>query len=721
MPSDVPSIIGFWKAERLARFHEHIPLGHGLVTPYRASIAVKSKRACEIVRGALEQCDGVEIVEQAPLKAWFDLADSENGVLVLESDYFEPGFDAKDVFDHLEGLQGISKALLLTSPGIETKLFENKFAFVHQWPRDAASIADVVVQLFTYPHLLWTAEDQKFCHRLEKVQTTVGRTTPNEIVVSDPGISSEAHFDVVFKELGQVYVRDKGSLNGTTLLNQKLSRGRFYRLLDHDILSAGDVDFEFRNMPLSEAIENTTYVRNIEADQPEDKTAFFSSSLAPLNKGKHSNEPIDTSQPTNKTVASSSLSPLSTRKPANEATESILRELILDVSARFVPIDPNPYIVGAPLREQQKHMFFGRENEITSIRYAIRKESGGTIFMVHGDRRSGKTSLLHQLAAERNHGDLLYLIVDLHLLARVTKEEEFFDNIWDYVPEHIRQMAGEPDLPEGTNHRIAFLRKLEQLTRLSRKKCVFLFDEAEELDAKMGTGGVGADLVTFLASLMDGEPFVSFIFTSGLTFAREPSAFWRLVQPKWRSMRIGFLEYADARRLIAEPVAGQLAFQAPADNVIARLSGGHPLLTQLLCMNLVQYANHHFKRDITDADVWKVAHAVVRDRPGYLDYVWGQMSDEEKVVCVYIAQCIRNVGQVVPRSEVLSPDLGPDGYAHWPTPTRLDYALNELVDRQILSLAVGADSRYQFKAHLLVPWIARYHPRSDLRKIQTQK
>ena len=51
----------------------------------------------------------------------------------------------------------------------------------------------------------------------------------------------------------------------------------------------------------------------------------------------------------------------------------------------------NPYQVGEPIRNPDS--FFGRKNEIQQILDGIAKNS----FIVHGERRIGKTSLLYQL------------------------------------------------------------------------------------------------------------------------------------------------------------------------------------------------------------------------------------------------------------------------------------------------------------------------------------
>ena len=61
----------------------------------------------------------------------------------------------------------------------------------------------------------------------------------------------------------------------------------------------------------------------------------------------------------------------------------------------FVQLSPNPYIIGKPLREGE--LFFGREDVFQYIRQNLKGEYRDNIIILHGQRRTGKTSILYQL------------------------------------------------------------------------------------------------------------------------------------------------------------------------------------------------------------------------------------------------------------------------------------------------------------------------------------
>jgi hypothetical protein len=65
----------------------------------------------------------------------------------------------------------------------------------------------------------------------------------------------------------------------------------------------------------------------------------------------------------------------------------------------FVPIHPNPYIVGNPVRGRA--MFFGREAEFELVQRRFQNAEHGALLVFCGERRSGKTSILFQILERR--------------------------------------------------------------------------------------------------------------------------------------------------------------------------------------------------------------------------------------------------------------------------------------------------------------------------------
>src|SRR5262249_49890807 len=101
-------------------------------------------------------------------------------------------------------------------------------------------------------------------------------------------------------------------------------------------------------------------------------------------------------------------------------------------------------------------------------------------------------------------------------------------------------------------------RKLLQFLNDSEpdKKPVLVFDELENLEFKFARGAIGADVLLFLAGLLDSNTPVSFVATGSDQLEKLNFPDWHILTPKTIPRRIGLLSPKDAHRLIVEPVRG---------------------------------------------------------------------------------------------------------------------------------------------------------------------
>src|SRR4029079_6781497 len=92
----------------------------------------------------------------------------------------------------------------------------------------------------------------------------------------------------------------------------------------------------------------------------------------------------------------------------------------------YVPIEPNPYIVGNPIRSES--MFFGREDDFRYVRTKLEGVSQGVVIVFCGERRVGKSSILYQLVNGRLGDRVVPVFVDMQEMV-ITSEAEFFSRI----------------------------------------------------------------------------------------------------------------------------------------------------------------------------------------------------------------------------------------------------------------------------------------------------
>src|SRR5262249_37711468 len=100
------------------------------------------------------------------------------------------------------------------------------------------------------------------------------------------------------------------------------------------------------------------------------------------------------------------------------------REYVLPRELRaYVPIEPNPYIVGNPIRTE--NMFYGREDDFRYVRTKLECVSQGVVIVFCGERRVGKSSILYQVLNGRLGERFIPVFVDMQEMV-VASDSEFF-------------------------------------------------------------------------------------------------------------------------------------------------------------------------------------------------------------------------------------------------------------------------------------------------------
>ena len=168
----------------------------------------------------------------------------------------------------------------------------------------------------------------------------------------------------------------------------------------------------------------------------------------------------------------------------------------------FVPISPNPYIVGNPVRDRS--MFFGREAEFELVRNRFQHSERGGLLVFCGERRSGKTSILFQILDRRLGPDFIPALIDMQSMA-IANEMDFLGKIAQEIlaalgPEGKR--IPPPDFTAGSNHAATFQKFVEAVLRACPdRKLILLFDEYELFENKIDAGVLSPDVLYILSGL----------------------------------------------------------------------------------------------------------------------------------------------------------------------------------------------------------------------------
>ena len=279
----------------------------------------------------------------------------------------------------------------------------------------------------------------------------------------------------------------------------------------------------------------------------------------------------------------------------------------------------NPYIAGVPVRE--KDMFFGRDQLIERIEKLVQKNC----LMIFGQRRIGKTSLLHQLhqrLKDSNHPDVVFFPVFIDLQG--VHEEDLFHlimeeilNTYDELETHLDLTFEHESESYSSRQFSKDLKKVIEYLKSQHTKnihIVFLMDEVDAINdfsEKTNQKLRGIFMKTFsdhLSSVMAGIHLKKHWESSG-------SPWYNFFE----EIPMTHLAKEAARDLITDPVKGIFTYENEAIDMILNESGCQPFLIQKICVSLLNQQlemklKNKVKFRIQKADVENVLAAMRSER-----------------------------------------------------------------------------------------------------------
>jgi hypothetical protein len=232
-----------------------------------------------------------------------------------------------------------------------------------------------------------------------------------------------------------------------------------------------------------------------------------------------------------------------------------------------------------------------------------------------------------------------------------------------------------------------------------------LFDEFEELEMRVKSGKLGAEIFSFLRHLIQHVEPLSFIFVGTHRLEELNPVYWSSFFNIALHRRVSRLDEAAARALITTPVTPHLVYDDLAVDKIIRSTGGHPYFLQLVCYALIFEANWEQRTYVTALHVNQALEQVLELGEAHLAFVWNyELTAVEKQVLRAVASLMTE--GVLPTSDSIAASLRAAGHAEMAT--ELPAVLLALVQREILHPTAGAGGAYRFVLDLLRLWIIRH-------------
>jgi hypothetical protein len=369
----------------------------------------------------------------------------------------------------------------------------------------------------------------------------------------------------------------------------------------------------------------------------------------------------------------------------------------------------NPYIVGPPVKSTE--MFRGREDVFQFIADNLAGPVQDRTLVLHGQRRTGKTSILYQLLQGRLGESFIPVLIDMQEMAPLIKSTTDFLSELAYQFARTARQAGvnieEPELGDFAGSPVrSFSRFLDRLEDgLDRRRVLVMFDEFELIEDKIAEGKLAADLLGYFRSLMQHRGQLAFIFTGTHRLEEMTHDYWSIFFNIALYRRVSFLDRSEAARLIREPVAGVLDIDELAVEKIIDLTDGHPYFVQLICWALVNHCNAQQRNYATINDVNAVIQEILMTGEAHFAYIWQQASGDERLVLAGLAQTLQP-GKIWARPAEILETLSAGGAGHIQRATLIE-VLDQLEAQGVLEIAGEGSLRYRFQLEVLHLWVKK--------------
>lgn len=295
-------------------------------------------------------------------------------------------------------------------------------------------------------------------------------------------------------------------------------------------------------------------------------------------------------------------------------------------------LGPNPYITGSGVTDSR--MFFGRDALMAEIKSQLSPRGTANVVLIEGNRRTGKSSILQQL---RNPEVLTESIV-----AYCSFQSAIGDADRIGVPTHqvFQSMAMAiavaccesgvqlplPSWPADTAivrrasrstlspivH--AYFKSVDALAGLEAiveaaiaaaapRRLVLLLDEFDKLQEGVGTGVTAPSVPGNIRYLFQTYSQMAGAIAGAHQLRQQREGYWSALFGFGYRVQVGPLADGDARKLVVEPVRGELYWAPDAAAEAARLCARQPFLIQHLCRRVFERARESGHRRIGLSEV----------------------------------------------------------------------------------------------------------------------
>lgn len=332
------------------------------------------------------------------------------------------------------------------------------------------------------------------------------------------------------------------------------------------------------------------------------------------------------------------------------------RELdILEQAPEKTRYISNPYNPG-PTLERFNKLFVGRYDLAQQLGEALARGDGHPTFLLHGERRMGKTSILKHLP-DLLGARYLPIFYDLQSPDITSSAAAFLGSVAEGIS-HVmssRGMKGKKlafeQLKQASRENEAtvyyvfnkWLKGIERILEREDRKLLLMFDEFEMLDQVGRNQYLNLELLfNWLRSIMQHHCRLVLLFSAVQTFATRGTN-WSGYFVNVQTLKVSFLHHSEAWQLVTQPLqsagnSNEQPFDPGVIEEIIQVTNAHPFLVQALCSALIDSLNAKKRNRIAVQDIGEARSKIVKNWGStYFRDLWTR-TDADQRICLTILQ-----------------------------------------------------------------------------------
>ncbi len=310
-----------------------------------------------------------------------------------------------------------------------------------------------------------------------------------------------------------------------------------------------------------------------------------------------------------------------------------------DQEQRLFQDIPNPYSGGLPMRD----MCYGREEDLKELSSKLMRTRTKSLLILFGQRRTGKTTVLLQLAYAGILDPHIPCFIDIQKIALSISESRFFTSIAYSITRVLKERDIHVALPDNSaferSPTLTFDQLLDEVeASLGERKLILLIDEFDVLDGLVKSEKLAPEMFGYLRSLMQHRDKISFLLAGVHSINELTQRYWSVFFQIADHHRLTHLSEKATVDLITQPIKDYLEYEEFAIKKIRQLTADQPYLVNMICRRLVEYCNDRHKHFVTANDINAIRDEIMLYEQQHFEWLWEESSDEEHILLAILAE-----------------------------------------------------------------------------------